>query len=56
MGPAAAAKTRYRFGLFEADAGEGSLSKQGRAVRLQDQPFQLLIALLERHGEVVSRE
>ena len=49
-------RIRYRFGLFEADVHVGSLVKQGRAVRLQDQPFQVLVALLERHGNLVTRE
>jgi eukaryotic-like serine/threonine-protein kinase len=49
-------RIRYRFGLFEADAHVGRLVKQGRAVRLQDQPFQVLVALLERHADLVTRE
>lgn len=48
-------QTRYRFGLFEADPHTGSLVKQGRVVRLQEQPFQVLVALLERHGDLVTR-
>jgi eukaryotic-like serine/threonine-protein kinase len=47
---------RYRFGLFEVDPADGSLLRQGKQVKLQEQPFQLLVALLARHGEVVSRE
>src|SRR3954452_19089722 len=43
-----------RFGIFEVHAGE--LRRQGAKVKLQDQPFQLLLALLERPGEVVTRE
>lgn len=46
----------YRFGLFEADSRSGKLCKQGRQVRLQDQPFQLLMILLEAPGQVVTRE
>lgn len=49
-------RIRYRFGLFEADVHVGTLVKQGRAVRLQEQPFQVLVALLERHGDLVTRE
>jgi TolB-like protein/DNA-binding winged helix-turn-helix (wHTH) protein/Flp pilus assembly protein TadD len=45
-----------RFGLFAADVEAGELTKQGRRVRLQDQPFQLLVMLLQRPGEVVTRE
>jgi eukaryotic-like serine/threonine-protein kinase len=47
---------RLRFGPFDADAATGELRRDGRAVRLQEQPFQVLIALLERPGEVVTRE
>jgi eukaryotic-like serine/threonine-protein kinase len=49
-------RIRYRFGLFEADVHSGRLLKQGNAVRLQEQPFQVLLALLERHGDLVTRE
>ena len=48
--------TRTKFGAFEADPRSGELVKNGRRVRLQEQPFQLLSALLERPGEVVTRE
>jgi cholera toxin transcriptional activator len=46
----------FRFGVFEADASNGELRKAGMRLRLQDQPFQVLLLLLERHGEVVTRE
>lgn len=46
----------YKFGVFEADAGTGELRKSGVRMRLQDQPFQVLVVLLERPGEVVTRE
>lgn len=49
-------RTRYRFGLFDADPQSGRLLRQGEPVRLQEQPFQVLIALLERHGDVVTRD
>jgi len=45
-----------RFGSFEANARAGELRKQGLKVKLQDQPFQILIMLLERPGEVVTRQ
>jgi cholera toxin transcriptional activator len=45
-----------RFGLFEADLEVGELRKRGIRVRLQQQPFQVLATLLERPGEIVSRE
>jgi TolB-like protein/DNA-binding winged helix-turn-helix (wHTH) protein/tetratricopeptide (TPR) repeat protein len=47
---------RARFGAFEVDFRSGELLKNGRRVRLQDQPLQVLAMLLERPGEVVSRE
>ena len=47
---------RVRFGAFEADLQAGELRKSGIRVRLQDQPFRVLALLLERSGEVVSRE
>src|SRR5258708_2307866 len=46
----------FRFGVFEVDAATGELRKQGLRVRLQEQPSQLLLMLLERAGEVVGRE
>jgi DNA-binding winged helix-turn-helix (wHTH) protein/tetratricopeptide (TPR) repeat protein len=49
-------RIRYRFGLFEVDVHAGTLLKQGRRVRLQEQPFQVLVALLERRGDLVLRE
>jgi Tol biopolymer transport system component/DNA-binding winged helix-turn-helix (wHTH) protein len=45
-----------RFGQFELDLCEGRLLKRGLPVRLENQPFQILAALLEHPGEVVSRE
>jgi DNA-binding winged helix-turn-helix (wHTH) protein len=45
-----------RFGTFELDLAAGELHKNGLKVRLQDQPFQLLAALVARPGEVVTRE
>src|SRR5579862_2216054 len=47
---------RYRFGTFEADATLGELRKQGVRVKLNAQPFQVLIMLLERPGELLTRE
>ena len=54
--PATQLARRTRFGAFEADPRSGELVKNGRRVRLQEQPFQLLSALLERPGELVTRE
>ncbi len=47
---------RYKFGLYEADLSSGELFREGRKLRMQEQPFQVLVALLERPGEVVTRE
>jgi serine/threonine protein kinase/tetratricopeptide (TPR) repeat protein len=51
-----ATSARVRFGAFELDLRAGELHKNGRKVRLQEQPFQVLRMLVERGGEVVSRE
>jgi TolB-like protein/DNA-binding winged helix-turn-helix (wHTH) protein/Tfp pilus assembly protein PilF len=45
-----------RFEPFELDARHAELRKHGVKLKLQDQPFQLLVRLLERPGELVSRE
>jgi DNA-binding winged helix-turn-helix (wHTH) protein len=47
---------RYRFGVFEVDAALGELRRQGVRVKLNTQPFQVLHMLLERPGEVLTRE
>jgi TolB-like protein/DNA-binding winged helix-turn-helix (wHTH) protein/Tfp pilus assembly protein PilF len=47
---------RLRFGIFEADLRTGELTKRGARVRLQEQPFQVLAALLARPGELVTRD
>ena len=46
----------YRFGVFEADEAEGELRKHGLRVKLHAQPFQVLLMLLERPAELVTRE
>src|SRR5690348_16384001 len=48
--------TRFRFGIFQFDAGARELRRDGRLVRLQSQPAQLLASLVEHAGEVVSRD
>jgi TolB-like protein/DNA-binding winged helix-turn-helix (wHTH) protein/Flp pilus assembly protein TadD len=48
--------SRLVFGIFAVDVDAGELLKQGIRVRLQDRPFQLLVALLKRPGEIVTRE
>jgi DNA-binding winged helix-turn-helix (wHTH) protein len=50
------AERRFRFGVFEADAATGELRRQGLRVKLNAQPFQVLLMLLERPGEVLTRE
>ena len=47
---------RVAFGTFEVDLQAGELWKAGFRVRLSGQPFKVLAALLERHGEVVTRD
>ena len=45
-----------RFGTFEVDVRARELRKGGIRIRLQDQPFEILMAMLDRPGEVVTRE
>jgi TolB-like protein/DNA-binding winged helix-turn-helix (wHTH) protein/Tfp pilus assembly protein PilF len=45
-----------RFGAFDVDVAAGELRKGGSRVRLQEKPFQLLLLLLERPGEIVTRD
>src|SRR5207237_9342112 len=45
-----------RFGIFDVDLRAGQPLRNGLKVRLQEQPFQVLSMLLERPGEVVTRE
>jgi DNA-binding winged helix-turn-helix (wHTH) protein/tetratricopeptide (TPR) repeat protein len=46
----------YQFGAFEVNPASGELLKSGKRVRIQDQPFRLLVILLENAGQVVTRE
>jgi Tol biopolymer transport system component/DNA-binding winged helix-turn-helix (wHTH) protein len=46
----------YRFGLYEADVDGGAVTRQGVPVKLQEQPFRILVLLLEARGELISRE
>jgi TolB-like protein len=46
----------YHFGQFDIDLRSGELRKQGVRIKLQEQPFQVLTMLLERPGEIVTRE
>jgi len=55
MGPVLSPRL-IRFGVFELDLRSGELQKQGRKVRMEGQPVQVLICLLESPGELVTRE
>jgi DNA-binding winged helix-turn-helix (wHTH) protein/tetratricopeptide (TPR) repeat protein len=48
--------TLTRFGTFELDSTSGELRKRGRKIRLPNQPFQVLRLLVERAGDIVTRE
>src|SRR6266404_7504578 len=45
-----------RFGVFEVDVRSGELRKQGKRIKIQEQPFHVLTVLLRHPGEVVTRE
>src|SRR5258705_12879780 len=45
-----------RFGVFEVDLRSGELRKQGKRIKIQEQPFHVLTVLLRHPGEVVTRE
>ncbi len=47
---------RAKFGLYEANFASGELRKNGTKLKLQEQPFQVLALLLDRAGQVVTRE
>jgi DNA-binding winged helix-turn-helix (wHTH) protein len=55
--PPFSSETRLiRFAVFEVDLAAGELRKNGARLRLQEQPFQVLVVLLENAGRVVTRE
>ena len=56
MDPPVSSGRRVRTGLFEIDLGSSEMHKEGRRVPLQEQPFRVLALLVERPGEVVTRE
>ena len=56
MNTPASSSRRVRSGLFEIDLSSGEVHKGGRKVPLQEQPFRVLAMLLDRPGEVVTRE
>lgn len=45
-----------KFGVFEADLRSGELRKSGIKIKLHDQPFKVLVMLLERPGQLITRE
>jgi DNA-binding winged helix-turn-helix (wHTH) protein len=46
----------WRFGVFELDASSGELRRSGTVVKLSEQPARILLLLLERAGQMVTRE
>jgi TolB-like protein/Tfp pilus assembly protein PilF len=56
MADARSAQATVRFGIFEADFRAGELRKRGVKIKLQEQPLQILQMLLQRPGEVVTRD
>src|SRR6266700_5448152 len=56
MEPSVVSANIFRFGLFQADSAGGTLMRNGVRIKLQDQPFRVLLILLERPGEIVTRE
>jgi DNA-binding winged helix-turn-helix (wHTH) protein len=56
MPPSSSESRLLRFGVFEVDLAAGELRKNGARIRLQEQPFQVLAALLQNAGQVVTRE
>ena len=53
---ATAGTRKTRFGAYEVDLRSGELYKHSIRIKLQDQPFQILALLLERPGDVLTRE
>src|ERR1700720_1481593 len=49
-------RSLYRFGVFELEAHTGELRRNGVKLKLQDQPYQVLLKLLEHAGQTVTRE
>ncbi len=54
--PENSSTSTVRFGIFEADLQAGELRRNGSKVKLQDQPFQVMALLLERPGQLVTRD
>src|SRR5947208_11031611 len=49
-------KPNYQFGVYVVDPRACELRKHGYRIKLQERPFQLLLALVERPGELITRE
>ena len=47
---------RWLFGIFEVDAPRSELRRNGTRVKLREQSFRILVLLLERAGDIVTRE
>lgn len=56
MSSAPSSSCRIRFGLYEVDPARGTLTRNGAPVKIQEQPFRALLRLIEKPGEIVSRE
>src|ERR1700681_3411776 len=56
MSPETRSREVFRFGTFEVDLRAGELRKQGVRIKLQEQPFLVLKALVGRPGEIVTRD
>ena len=56
MATAAEPIRSYEFGVFTAEVTAGELRKNGVRFKVQERPFQLLVCLLERPGEIISRD
>src|SRR5712672_2635096 len=56
MGTPATSARIVRFGIFEVDLNALELRKNGLRLKLSEQPFQILVMLLERPGEIVTRD
>ena len=56
MASAAPTPMKIRFDAFELDAASGELRKAGILLKLQPQPFRVLLLLIEQAGQVVTRE
>src|SRR5712671_8068027 len=56
MGTPATSARIVRFGMFEVDLSAAELRKNGLRLKLSEQPFQILAMLLERPGEIITRD